>query len=117
MSESIIALVVRLHTHEVEDPVRRCSSSRAFGSHRQRIDLCRVEPRHTLPTDPEEDVVQEEECNRRLCHLSLMRVSLLFGVSNEHGDDKITHKLAGSSVHHHLTTAPSLNIRNLKPRC
>lgn len=100
-------------THEVEDPVCRRSCRSTLRSHRKRIDLSRVQPGDTLPSNAEEDVVQEEERDRSFRNLFLVSVALFLGISNEHGDDQVTHELPCSSVHHHLASSPSLDVRDL----
>ena len=51
----------RIRAHEIKNPIRRRPQRRTFRPHREGIDLSRIQPRHALPPDAKEDIVQEKE--------------------------------------------------------
>nr|POF15458.1 hypothetical protein CFP56_71954 [Quercus suber] len=65
-----------LDHHEVEDPVGGGAERGAFLAHGERVDLGRVQPRHALEADAEEDVVQEEEGDAGGGDLGFVRVGV-----------------------------------------
>jgi hypothetical protein len=88
------------------------AQGRTLLSHRNTVNLRRIEPRHALESNAEEDVVEEEERHTGAGNLVLMCVSWFFVVAQEHGDDKVTEALSSGSVHDHLATAPSFHVGN-----
>lgn len=78
--------------------------------HGQRIDLGGIESRYSLPSDPEEDVVQEEKRNGGGCDLFLVSVTFKSGVSNEGCDEDVAECLACCGVHHEVPAAPALDV-------
>lgn len=67
-------------------------------------------PRHTLPSNSEKHVVEEEEGNR--CASDLLRISIawLLVVPDQDRDDEIAKGLPSSGIHHHAASTPALNI-------
>lgn len=65
-----------------------------------------------LETYAKEDIVQEEECNARFRHFSLVRVAVFLVEPDQNRNDQVTETLSSSSIHEHLSSAPSFNVGN-----
>ena len=89
-----------LDDEEVDDPVGGRADGRALGPHRQAVDLGRIKPRHTLPADAEEDVVEEEEGDGRLGPLLVGRLpeARVLVVADADRDDGVADELAKRGV-------------------
>jgi hypothetical protein len=75
-------------------------------------------PRHALPPNAKEHIVQKEERNRSLrphllCSIRQRRHLI---VPNADGNDAVAEELASCGIHHHLASAPALDIRNADQR-
>lgn len=101
-----------LYDHEIEYPICCCAISGTFGAYGERVDLSWIQPRNSLPSDAEENVVQEEECNGSGCHLFLVLVALELRVANEDGDEDVAECLACCCVHHEVSATPTFDVRN-----
>lgn len=101
-------------THEIEDPIRRRAQRRALCTHGQRVDLRRIQPRHTLPADAEEYVVQEEEGDGAFRPLAtcVKADGEVLVIPDTDGDNGVAEELTRRGVHHHLASAPALDVGN-----
>lgn len=81
--------------HEVEGPVRGSSQGRPFGAVGEGVDFGGIEPGDALPADAEEDVVEEEEGDRRRGDFCGGVILEDFAVPDEDRDHEVAETLAG----------------------
>ena len=75
------------------------------------VSYSRIQPRYTLKSDPEEDVVEEEECHTCRSHLLLCLVTWLLAETQQDGDHEVAEALPGCGIHDHLSSAPAFDVR------
>lgn len=82
----------------------------SWAAHGQRIDLSRVEPRHTQHAEAKGDVVQEEESNHSLAKFFAIRRYRREAQKN--ADNQERDELTSSRQQHESSTAQSLDKRD-----